>query len=80
MFKEIFWKYKCKNNNNNNKNNNNKNNNIYIYIYIYRQNKCDTPNDELPVEGSKKGTVLQLQILDEYRARKHEAEKKRYNI
>ena len=47
---------------------------IYIYIYIYRQNKCDTPNDELPVERSKKDTVLQLQILDEYRARKHEAD------
>ena len=35
--------------------------------------KCDTPNDGLPVEGSKKDTVLQLQILDEYRALKQEA-------
>ena len=41
---------------------------IYIYIYIYRQNKYGKPNDELPVEGSKKDTVLQCEFVDKCKA------------
>ena len=38
---------------------------IYIYIYIYRRSKCGKPNDELPVEGSRKDTLLQCEFVDE---------------
>ena len=37
---------------------------IYIYIYISRRNKCGKPNYELPVEGSRKDTVLQCEFVD----------------
>ena len=40
---------------------------IYIYIYIYRRSNCGKPNDELPVEGSRKDTVLQCEFVDEYK-------------
>ena len=38
---------------------------VYICIYIYRRSKCGKPNDELPVEGSRKDTVLQCEFVDE---------------
>ena len=38
-----------------------------LYIYIYRRSKCGKPNDELPVEGSRKDTVLQCEFVDEYK-------------
>ena len=42
---------------------------IYIYIYIYiRQNKCGKPNEELPVEGSRKDTLLQFEFVDKCKA------------
>jgi len=40
----------------------------FFEIAIYRQNKCGKPNDELPVEGSMKDTVLQCQFVDECKA------------
>ena len=36
----------------------------FIYIYIYRRSKCGKPNDELPVEGFRKDTVLQCEFVD----------------
>ena len=40
---------------------------LYIYI-LYIRNKCGKPNDELPVEGSRKDTVLQCEFVDECKA------------
>ena len=37
-------------------------------MYKCRQNKCGKPNDELPVEGSKKDTVLQCDFVDKCKA------------
>ena len=36
----------------------------FLNIYIYRRSKCGKPNDELPVEGSRKDTVLQCEFVD----------------
>ena len=41
---------------------------IYIYKFIYRRSKWGKPNDELPVEGSRKDTVLQCEFVDECKA------------
>lgn len=40
----------------------------YICIFRYRRSKCGKANDELPVEGSRKDTVLQCEIIDECKA------------
>ena len=34
---------------------------------MFRRSKCGKPNDELPVEGSRKDTVLQCEFVDEYK-------------
>ena len=41
---------------------------IYIYIYIDRINNYGKPNNELPVEGTKKDTVLQCEFVDKCKA------------